>query len=310
MTPAEEARHLAGEAIAALGTVRRLWPQLAAARMPGTPGIDALVLRDVSERQAAVEDDQVRRDRRAAAEALRGGTTPSGQHAAPLRLGPLGARTLVVRTVRDLAGRLFADRLARGVPAAVTDPAMRRDATACPWCAGTGRAQRPAGWVGPWPKRPPSCGLCGGHGGWCTLCTGRACHCDLSDAVMAACLTIVGDALPTLVTVEPAAAAATALGRAEAATLAALGEREVDLRVIAAPCPACGRRDLRANVSSPIRHEWSVVCRSPLCVCTGPGCGCGRPVRYDGRRHRWPADEFADLADRLGVPLDDLRIIG
>ena len=122
----------------------------------------------------------------------------------------------------------------------------------------------------------------------------------MTDAVTAVALDAVARALPVLTVVDRAADTLRVLERSDEAARRVLGLGE-DWRVIKAPCPACGRRDLHAEVSSPRRDEWSVTCRAEMCACEGPGCGCGRPVRYRGRRHRWPVREWWGLADRIGV---------
>ncbi len=104
---------------------------------------------------------------------------------------------------------------------------------------------------------------------------------------------LVGDVLKTLDWADHRARA-----------VAGVGE---DRRLIKAPCPACGRRgDLVAEVSDPDPGNWVARCDSPLCLCTGGGCGCQRPVRKVGRRHLWPAGEWAALAELLGVTVSAL----
>lgn len=305
MTTAEQqASELAADALAALGRVRRVWPWLAEARLPGVPGTAALVERQMSVQAERVEADQVRRDRKARTIALRNGLVGlSGPMAPPARLIAVRARQQVAAHVRGVAGRLGVTQ-GLMLPQALADPSLSRTTSACPWCHGTGTAQRPPGWQWHWPDPAPSCSLCGGHARSCDTCGqfgAGGCHCDVADVVVDACLDAVSAALPVTGDPDVVAWCANVLGRADRIARTALGLSEVDLRIIKAPCPACGRRDLRADVASPKRHEWSVACHSPLCRCAGPGCGCQRPVRWEGRRHRWPAHEFADLAALIGV---------
>lgn len=306
VTPAQQASDLCCDARAALGRLRRMWPMLADARLPGRPGAHTLVQRAMSVSAERAEAEHARRDRRAKALALRDGLNPTGPQQAPARLGALGARARVAAQVRAVA-----DRLAGDGPAAVLlrDPSIDgpQAVQQCPWCGGAGVALRPDGWVWAWPDDPPSCGLCGGHGRRCNGClrVGRPCHCELTDTVVAACLNLTGDRLapPGVACPDTAAWAAAALNGAANLAATALGMTDIDLRIIKAPCPACDRRELFADVASPEPDEWSVQCRSLLCRCNGPGCGCGRPIRWLGRVHRWPAREFPELADRLGVQL-------
>lgn len=293
---------------AAIGRLRRLWPWLGEARIPGRPAAHLLLERRLSADGERIENEQVRRDRRAAALAVLHGRAPLAATPAPVRLGPVRARARVAATIRAAGGRIGAR-----LPVALRDPSLHRPMRLCRWCAGSGMAARPADWpaAAAWPTGV-TCGLCGGYGEVCAICeTAGGCHCDLADVVVDACL----DAIAARVTAAAAAALAGNIADDEvnaegavhmlngAANLACniLGLREVDMRVIKAPCPACDRRELWADVASPNPDEWSVVCRSPLCVCGGAGCGCGRPVRWAGRRHRWPAAEFHALAERLGV---------
>jgi hypothetical protein len=303
----------AEDAAAAVAGIRRSWLWLSEARLPGTPGTAALVRRRWSAAAERVEADQVRRDKRAAQRALSGGagadvglrlgsrghpSVPAGPHADAGRIGPIGARLQVVTELRAAAEQALTAAGLR-VHARVRDPAAGRPGLDCPWCAGTGVLGKPADWSGGWPD--PACPLCGGFAQLCRLCRGVGpCGCDLSDAVVHACLHLCRWLAAQL---DPVAACALAdrLTRISNYASGVLGLGPVDLRWLSAPCPACARRELYAEVSSPDPADWSVSCRSPLCACGGPGCGCGRPVRWPGRRHRWPSAEFAALAERLGV---------
>lgn len=282
-----------------IGRIRRVWPWLGEARLPGRAGAHMLLERRLSATAERIENEQARRDRRAKLIALQTGRTPLAPFAAPVRLGPVGARGRIAGQLRAVGGRLGAR-----LPGPLRDPAVSGPLRSCPWCVGTGRTQRPAGWAGPWPAQPISCGLCGGYGQLCTVCgTAGGCFCDLADVVVDAGLDAIAAALAAVADEATAAHAARALNAVADVACTALGLVEVDLRVIKAPCPACGRRDLWADVASPKEIEWSVSCRARLCRCTGPGCGCGRPTRWAGRAHRWPAEEFPALAARLGVDL-------
>jgi hypothetical protein len=298
--PADVIAEHAHDALGGVGRLRRLWPWLGEARLPGRPGSHVLLERRMSAAAERVEAEQVRRDRRAKFLAIRAGKTPLGPGSAPLRLAAVRARASIAGQIRTVGARVHAE-----LPARLADPTLRRPAAPCLWCHGAGVARVPAGWAPwAWPARPPACALCGGHGSLCTVCGAvGGCYCDLADVVVDACLDAIAAALPALADPVAAEAAAGGLNAAADLACATLGLRDVDMRVIKAPCPACGRRDLWADVASPKRQEWSVVCRSELCRCDGPGCGCGRPVRWPGRRHRWPAAEFQPLADRLGVTL-------
>jgi hypothetical protein len=316
-SPAEQAAVLATEALAALGRLRTVWPWLAQARTPGTPGTLAMVERRISEAAEHIEAEQVLRDRRAKLAALCGGsgwdvstrpasrgtpTMPPGTHPGAARIGPIKARVQVARQVGELARYLAAATEPRPAPAAVPATVPQDRYLPCPWCAGTGRALKPDGWVWAWPAHPVSCPLCAGWGAVCGICRQVGpCQCDTSDEVMAAALRAIGGHLRTVTCPQLAATAAGTLTRADETARRVLGLGPDDHRVIKAPCPACGRRELCAEVSSPNRDEWSAVCRSRLCVCRGPGCGCGLPIRWQGRRHRWLADQMWDLAERLGV---------
>lgn len=288
------------DAAAALGRLRRTWPWLSDARAPGRPGTHVFTERRMSPEQERIENAMVRRDRRAKHLALREGKVPPGPHPVPIRLGAVRARVRVAGQIRAVAADLAA------LPTGLADPGVARRTLRCAWCAGTGITPAPpATWYhGGWPSPAPACWLCGGWGALCATCGALGgCTCDLADVIVIACLDRIGAAVTALNDPGRSAAVASALDVAADTVCAALGLADVDLRVIKAPCPACDRRDLWADVASPRRQEWTVLCRSPLCRCKGPACGCGRPVRWRGRLHRWPAAEFNFLADRLGVRL-------
>lgn len=294
--PDDAARFLVGEATATLGRVRTNWPALSDARYPSAPGPHARPQRYRAPQHHQAEDRQVRRDREAAFEAVRAGRVPSGPKPAPGRVDIISVRASVADDLRRLA-----DRLAEGVLGGRVSVHLP-DAQPCTWCQGTGEALMPAGWVPwAWPDHPVSCSRCGGHGYACTVCTAVAsCGCDRSDVVVHAAMAVVAAALPLVDDHHRAADACRVLERSDKTVRRALGLAE-DYRRLPVPCPACGYRDLCAEVSSPRRQEWSVACGAESCVCRGPSCGCGRPVRYRGRRHRWPWEEFPALIERVGV---------
>lgn len=292
------------DAVGGIGRLRRVWPWLGEARMPGRPAAHLLLERRLSPDAERIEAEQVRRDRRAKMIALKTGRMPLPPFAAPVRLGPVRTRARIAVQLCAVGGRVHAQ-----LPHRLTDPTLDAPRRLCKWCQGTGRALRPAGWAGAWPAQPVTCSMCGGFGEVCTLCgTAGGCYCDLADVVVDACLDAIADAIGSVADENLAELAAAGLNGAADLACHTLGLRDVDMRVIKAPCPACERRDLWADVASPNPNEWSVVCRSDLCRCQGPACGCGRPTRWAGRRHRWPAEEFPALADRLGVRLQVLSL--
>ncbi|MBM0206661.1 hypothetical protein JNW90_29350 [Micromonospora sp. STR1s_5] len=298
--PADVARFLADEATATLGRVRSHWPLLSEARWPGSAG--PRVQRYMSPQQHLDEAYNTRRDRAAAFEAVRAGRVPSGPKPAPARVGIVSVRSTVATDLRRLA-----DRLAEGVLGTRVTVHLP-DAAPCTWCLGTGEALMPAGWIPwAWPDKAVPCSRCGGHGYACTVCAAVAsCGCDRSDVVVTAALAVVAAALPLVDHPDRAADACRVLDRSDKAIRRTLGLAE-DYRRLPIACPACGYRDLCAEVSSPNREEWSVHCGATSCTCKGYACGCGKQARYRGRLHRWPWREFGDLAERLGVDLPVLR---
>lgn len=285
------------DAVGAVGRLRRVWPWLGEARMPGRPAAHLLLERRLSPEAERIENQQVRRDRRAKAIALRTGRTPLAPFAAPVRLGPVRTRARIAAQLRMVGAQVGAT-----LPHRLAEPTLTAPRRRCQWCR-SGRVERPPDWPGIWPAETLTCSMCGGFGEVCTLChTAGGCYCDLADVVVDACLDVIAAAVGSVADESAVSTAATALNSAADLACHTLGLRDVDMRVIKAPCPACQRRDLWADVASPQPLEWSVVCRSDLCRCTGPACGCGRPTRWAGRRHRWPAAEFHALAQRLGVP--------
>lgn len=74
---------------------------------------------------------------------------------------------------------------------------------------------------------------------------------------------------------------------------------------VAAECPACNRRTLRAYLGSPQTRDHTIRChgRDPACICNGRSCPCQRPGRRAATAHVWPAAQFRQLA--LAATLDD-----
>lgn len=334
--PSEAARFLTAEALAALGRLRTAWPWLAEARIPGpeAPTVASPNRREVIDR---IRREQHVKDRAARLRALSGGagpdvstslatrgvaSAPLGAHGDAARTAPIAARREVAEMVVRLADRLDQFVHPARQPRRIVWPVIS-DATVygegrCRTCSGTGYAAQPHWWPTAelWPPArdpeepggsripagtPLPCHACAGHGR-----THQAVYLDASDVLVAAALRMIAGHLRTLSDVDVAADAARTLGRADrvARTGARAGEHRIHIK---APCPACGARDLWAEVSSPEREEWFVRCESRLCACRGPACACGRPVRYRGRRHHWPSTEWASLSRQLGVALPDHR---
>lgn len=298
-SPAEAAAFLIDEARAALGRLRSAWLWLAEARIPG-PEHPTVTVPDTRHHVLAARAEQHWHDRAAKVEALRAGRKPSGHRAAAARVGVTDARKEVADAVARLAARLW-EYMHPGndVVWPVLDYRTIPLGGRCVECGGTGWRAPP-----PWWRKttPPACAACDGHG---TVTRTHAT--DPTDQLVALSLHLITDMLPAVTHPEVAADALRVLDRADrqARKVANAGEHRVP---IAAPCPACGSRDLWAETSSPRREEWTVRCEAPLCVCHGPGCSCGRPVRWRGRRHLWPAEEWdapGGLSERIGARLPD-----
>lgn len=316
------------EALASAARLRVAWPWLAEALIPGTVTV---VERTQDPRDVIRDRDEHRRDREAAFAATKAGIVPSGPHPAALRIAPVNARAKISADVRQLAETLWTS--ARGeVLAVFADPTTRTTAGRCRRCAGVGWLPDPAPALdvppadrapeclvcrstGPCPcgtgvgVQPPVCPACESRGNVptgiaCVVCRAvEPCRCDLADAVMTVGLRVILDVLPSVTDADIAAEALRVLDRSDhwARRVAGVGE---DRRIIKAPCPACGRRgDFYAEVSDTDRRKWVVRCDWAGCFCLGAGCSCGRPVRYRGRRHLWPAAEWNALAEKLGVDL-------
>src|ERR1700754_2564545 len=119
------------DARGALGRLRRVWPWLGEARTPGRPAAHLLLERRMSPAAARIEDEQVRRDRRAKVLALRNGKTPLAPHPAPVRLGPVRVRESIAGQLRAVGARLHAQ-----LPHRLADPTLTGPSKLCRWCAG------------------------------------------------------------------------------------------------------------------------------------------------------------------------------
>ena len=304
--------HHLQRAYAALAAVTEAWPWLAEVAAPG---------RDVhagdmppTPAQQRIEAEQLRRDRAAKQAALKAGTTPT-PHADAARPGPLVARADVARAVRVLTERVWgANHNNAAMAWPVVNPTMRQITVACWYCEGRGEAYMP--------RNPTSndltdvwwttCAICRGFGEVgsgeaCAVCgASKACHCDLADATLAAAATVLTRELDRVDSVTLAAEAARTLERADRTARRACRAVEVWLCLHVA-CPACRRRDMRAEVSSPDRSRWTIRCAFALCRCKGARCPCGRrELAVDGERHSWVAAEWdgpTGLAARLGINL-------
>jgi hypothetical protein len=299
-TPSEAAAFLVVEARCALGRLRTAWPWLAEARIPG-PEMPTVSVPDRREHVMEARAETYWHDRNAKFEALRAGRKPSGHRAAAARVGVTDARRTIPDQVARLAARLWEYvHPGRDIEWPVLDYRTVALSGPCTDCKGTGWRPAP-----PWWRRttPPSCPSCGGEGH-----VTRTHATDPTDQLMALSLALITDLLPSVRHPEAAADALRVLDRADRTARKAANAAEHRIH-IHAPCPVCGNRDLWAETSSPRTEEWTVRCESHMCVCRGPGCSCGRPVRWRGRRHLWPSEEWGipgGLADRLDGSLPDL----
>lgn len=314
------------EAIAALSRLRAAWPWLAELREPGPT---SPTRRYVSARQAATESYLHRRDRAARHVALSGGsqpdvrwniahrgtpTVPMGPHGDAVRLGPVAARAEIAATTVALLRDVWAYVQGEDWDVTIYDPTQRAFASLCGWCR-DGILEPPSAWPGEWPADPITCPRCNGRGtvptgAVCLTCrTAGPCDCDATDAVTLAAFAALATVLPKLDEDEDGehfSIVAHRVLRRSDEHVRRVARVLDEARRITARCPACGQLELWADVTSTDERDWSIACRNPLCECRGPGCGCGRPVRYQGRRHRWPQKEWHDpggFADRLGVRL-------
>lgn len=295
-SPYEAAQFLIVEARAAVGRLRTAWSFLAEARIPG-PETPTVAVPDRREHVLAARADQHAADRDAKFEALRAGRKPSGSRAAAARVGVTDARAQVADQVAKLAARMWEyAHPAQDVQWPVLDNTTVPLTSVCVRCQGTGWRAPP-----PWWQRitPPVCEACDGE-----RVTHTTTALDPTDQLVALSLALIVEVLPEIRHPEAAADAVRTLDRADrtARKVANAGEHRVP---IPAPCPACDSRDLWAETSSPRREEWTIRCEAQMCVCHGHGCPCGRPVRWRGRRHLWPSEEWGELADRIRGPLPD-----
>jgi|GEM_PF-1740909 len=296
---------------AAIGELRFSWWMLGESLPAGSaPG--SWLERHLSPEQEAAESAQVRKDRHAAAEALKAGRAGAGPRPDVARVSAVVARVDVARRLTVLAGTTASTILGQRIP----DPAARTTTGICWPCAGRGdriqaaTAALPAmpGSVLAWAPcpdcagtgrtAPPPCWLCGA--------TGR-CRCDHCDATVALLLDDLDRRAEQLDGDQLQHAVDTVTRVDQTCRRAARITGDVDL-VLKARCPACGARDLVAMCRSPKPSDWQIRCRNDVCQCAGHACPCGCPTRYAGKRHVWPARDgvWHDLAARLGVTTTDL----
>jgi hypothetical protein len=306
---------LVGEARTALARLAEAWPWLADMAVPGPQAPTPAAY--VTDTQRRIEADQIRKDREAAFIAVQNGKIPT-PHPDAARPGPVAARGTVVDLVRRLTEKLWADhRGGENLAWPVTDPTTRPIMIGCWYCASEGHTMivdehrlpgEPDFVDGPCPLCRGQCQLANLTPCWVCRRVGP-CRCDLADAVMSIAGDILGHELGLVADPEVASSALAVLEKANdiSRRAARVDAAEIHLR---AACPACDRRELVADVSALDPSHWLIRCRSDMCRCDGAGCPCGRLVRYRGRPHRWPAEEWGGeqgLAARLGVDLRALR---
>lgn len=309
---ANHAGYALAEAAAHLAALRQAWPWLAAYRFPGSPA--ARHERPLDPTVEAARAEQWRKDRLAAAEAVRSGRVPSAPHAAPAGLAAVHARARIAADIAALTATVL-----RACELPTVRPVIRVGTHvvvgACVRCHGTGHTPPPRWWPAdqvwpprpanlpddlPWTPQPVPCRYC--RDGQAVTVVAW----DLADAIMTTAVGLLADLLPRVTDPDLADRARTVVERCARLARATVGVDTEDLRRLPARCPACGLRELHAEVSSPDETDWSVRCLHPHCRCVGPGCGCGRAVRWPGRRHRWGVTEWSGpngLAARLGVDL-------
>lgn len=319
---------LADEARVALGRLRTAWSWLAEAVHPSsTPGARPSRYRragDPDDRAAAAA--RYRYERGAYLVAVTRGAKPSAPHALGVHVGAADERAQIARDVAHLAADMWEWVHGLGLVLTVVD---RGRTVECPWCRGTGHALRPADWpepvatlaglgiVGVWPDVAPACSYCAGRtvvpaGDTCQACESTSgCRCDRFDVIVALSLDTVSNLVDHL-GAEPLATVAGILDRCSNRAEQVAGAGQDRRRMPGAPeCPACGTRELYAEVSSPDPREWAVRCGYAECLCEGPFCPCqwGTAAR-EGRRHIWPSrlwDGPVSLAELLGVASAEAR---
>lgn len=309
---ANDAGYAIAEAVGRLTELREAWPWLTAFREPGTPSYSHE--RSIADAAQRARAEQWRKDRVAAAEAVRSGKVPSAPHAAAASLSAVHARARIAADIAALTAKVL-----HACEQPTVRPVIRQGTHvivgACAECKGTGLTLPPRWWPDgePWPARPADhpdtepwipdpvpCRHC--HAGEAVTTVAF----DLPDAIMATAVGLLADLLPRVTDPDLAETAKVTLDRANRLARATVGVDTEDLRRLPARCPACGLRELHAEVSSPDEMNWSVRCLNEHCRCVGPDCGCGRAVRWPGRRHRWGVTEWSGpdgLAARLGVDM-------
>jgi len=238
LSPARKAAALAEDARVVVGELRGAWEWLTDMAIPGraAPAAERLV----SAEQAAIEAEQVRRDRRAAHAALSGRypKVPPGPHADAARVGPLAARTVVAKLVKRLAERLWSARHdGAALPWPVVDPRLRQTTMGCWYCDRRGVTAL----VGPDGRLVEgTCPQCRGAtqvptGHTCGLCGAlAACPCGFDDAYFAVGLAAVLAELAGIADPDLAADALATLERCNRAARRAAGAAEVELILKAA----------------------------------------------------------------------------
>lgn len=304
-TPGDVARDLADEARVALGRVRSAWPQLAAARLPGSRA--PIVDRPTDRRNMARAADEWRLDRAAAFEASRHRRVISGHHPAPGNLEPIEARHTLARDLGDLAGRLWSSVYGDGLVLLVRDRFELDHILWCTWCGPSARCPRCTEEILAYAAN--GCPACGSPPG---------CDCDRVDITAQSAMGTVADLLDVLDVEAAADAEYTLLEAAYLCDRVLRHKGPARIRLHDAECPACGSRELFAATSSPDPREWAVRCQADNCLCDGPArvdgdgrrwpaCPCGIATpRRAGRRHLWPSrtwDGPTGLAQRLGIAL-------
>lgn len=311
---------LADQTRASIGRLRTAWDWLGEALQPGQRGPHAdRPLRPLDDDARERREAGWHADRAARHASLRRRITPGTVRPAPVSLEAITTRTTITDQLTALHHRTTTTVAGAPTPIRWLHPADRHALLTlpCPWCAGTGIAQKPDGWTWPWPPDPPVCAGCwrgritNPHASPCSACrTPGRCRCDPTTLYITGVLDGLADILDRLNAEHLAAVDATVRDLTDRAERAAGAGR--DLRRLPGDpppaCPVCGSRELTAEVSRADRREWSIRCDGPDCACLGTlSCPCrmGTP-RRKGLPHVWPAktwDGPGGLADRLGVAL-------